>query len=113
MHLDGCHYHTTVFACTRCRATTTSTMERDLTDPQNAIWCEEQYEEVRRDERGRFCKPRWVVKECQRCDELKAGSARRHDIVVLDKDGTVIEERHEEWHDDPEPDDDDNVTPIQ
>lgn len=96
MHLDFCHYHTTVYGCTRCRATATKTVERDMTDPMNGVWAEEQYREVRRDERGRFVSPRWEAVVCDRCNELKAGAPRHVDLVIIGKDGAIEREEHTE-----------------
>lgn len=95
-HLDFCHYHTTVYGCTRCRATATKTVERALTDPMNGMWSEEQYVEVRRDARGRFVSPHWDVVVCERCDELKAGAPIRVDLVIVGKTGDIEREEHVE-----------------
>jgi hypothetical protein len=102
MHLDGCHWWASAYACAgrgpgkKCGATVTVTEERDPKRMMSGIWMEEQYEEIRRDERGRYCKPHWEVKVCDRCRELQAGAKVRYDMVMVDAKGNVIEERHEE-----------------
>jgi hypothetical protein len=97
-HLDFCHYYTTTYACTRCRATASRTIERDPSDMMSmaAVWMEPQYREVRRDERGRFITPRQEPIVCDRCTELKAGAPIRADFVIVDKDGQVEREEHVE-----------------
>jgi hypothetical protein len=105
-HLDGCHYYANVYACTRCRATAQTAHERDPThDRGSAIWMEPQYVEIRRDERGRFVKPHWEEKACQRCDELKHGAPVRRDLVIIGKDGKIEREEHTE-HEQREPEED-------
>jgi hypothetical protein len=96
-HLDGCHYYTTAARCVRCGATYTASWERDPNAPGSmaAVWMEPQLVEVRRDERGRFVKPHWVEKPCDRCRELQAGATPRRDLVVVDRRGNVIREEHE------------------
>jgi hypothetical protein len=94
-HLDFCHSYTSVYACTGCSATASTSIERDPNSFSHFMW-EEQYEEVNRDARGRFTTPHTVLKVCQRCDELKAGSARRHDMVIIGKDGKIEREEHTE-----------------
>lgn len=95
-HLDGCHFHTTVYACTRCRATATKSYERDVNSPMTGVWMEEQYREVRRDEKGRFVSPRWEPVVCDRCNELKAGAPRHVDLIIVGKDGAIEREEHTE-----------------
>lgn len=97
MHLDFCHYHTTVYGCTRCKATATKTVERDFSgDSYSMVWAEEQYREIRRDARGRFITPRWEIVVCDRCNELKAGAPSRVDLVIIGKDGEIEREEHVE-----------------
>ena len=105
-HLDGCHYYTTVYVCggRGCGASATVTHERDPRRMATVIWMEPQYVEVRRDERGRFCTPRWEERICGRCRELRAGAKVRFDAVVVDRDGNVLEERHEEHEQRPDED---------
>jgi hypothetical protein len=95
MHLDFCHYWTSVYTCTRCSATATKTAERDPNSFSSFMW-EEQYREVRRDEKGRFITPRVEVIVCQRCAELKAGAPRHADLVIVGKDGEIEREEHTE-----------------
>lgn len=107
-HLDGCHYYTNVYGCTRCRATATKTYERDPThDLMAAVWMEPQYVEVRRDSRGRFVTPHWEEKACQRCDELKHGSPVHVSLVIVGKDGEIEREDHAE-HEQREPEEDED-----
>lgn len=102
-HLDACHFYTTIYACTRCRATVTKTIERDPKhDPMSGIWMERQWRERRRDERGRFITPTWEEVVCARCDELWAGAPVRVDLVVVSKDGEIEREEHTE-HEQREP----------
>ncbi|HEY1437407.1 MAG TPA: hypothetical protein VGG82_07880 [Casimicrobiaceae bacterium] len=106
MHLDGCHFYTSSYRCS-CGATATRTDERDPKyDPYSMIWMEPMVREVRRDERGRFVKPRLEEVVCARCRELEAGAKTKHDLVIVAKNGDVIEEKHEE-HEQREADADD------
>ena len=96
-HLDGCHYYTNVYACTRCRATAQKTIERDFTnDPYSMVWAEPQPVEIRRDARGRFISPRIEDKICDRCVELQDGAPIRASLVIVGADGTVEREEHHE-----------------
>lgn len=96
MHLDGCHFYSTHGACS-CGATFAVTNERDPKhSPYSLIWMEPRMREVRRDEKGRFCKPYFEEVKCQRCDELKAGARVKYDLVVVDRNGNIIREEHEE-----------------
>jgi len=107
VHLDFCHYYTSIYTCTRCSATCTITRERDPKRMSSAMFMfEETYEEIRRDARGRFVTPHWEVKVCDRCEELKAGAKVRYDMVIVGKDGTVEIERHQEFEQRADEDDD-------
>lgn len=110
LHLDGCHFYTTAGACS-CGATFTVTNERDPKyDPYSLIWMEPVPELVRRDEKGRFVKPRYEERLCQRCEEIKNGAPVRHDLVVVDKKGNVLREEHEEREQrEPEPEEDEQL----
>jgi hypothetical protein len=104
-HLDGCHFYTNVYACTRCRATAQKTYERNPKhDLMSGIWMEPREVEVRRDERGRFVTPHWEEARCARCDELVAGAPVRVDLVIVGKDGKIEREEHTEYEQrEPEP----------
>jgi len=94
-HLDFCHYYVSTFACTGCRATASKTVERDPNSFSHFMF-EENYVEIRRDERGRFVTPHWEVVTCERCEAIKAGAPRMHDLVIVGKDGEIEVEKHEE-----------------
>lgn len=107
LHLDGCHFYTTNASCD-CGAVLSITHERSpAADPYTAVWMEPQYQEVRRDERGRFTKPHWEEVKCERCEELKNGAPTRSDLVVIAKGGAVEREEHVEHEQKEEEDDDD------
>jgi hypothetical protein len=95
-HLDGCHWYTNVYGCTRCRATANATVERDFRgDPFSAIWMQPMLREVIRDECGRFlpkAERRWDEVPCARCDEIKAGAPIKRTLVIIGKDGEVESE---------------------
>lgn len=96
-HLDGCHYYTNVYACTGCRATAQKTIERSpIADPYSMIWMEPTTVEIRRDARGRFTKPHYEEKICDRCIELQDGAPVRASIVIVAADGTIEREEHHE-----------------
>jgi hypothetical protein len=97
-HMDGCHFHETLYACTvACGQVARVMHERDpKADPYSLIWMEPTYETVNRDERGRFVKPHEREHECKRCSELRAGAPTRHELVVFDAKGNVVKEEFEE-----------------
>lgn len=97
MHMDRCHAYTSTYTCS-CGASATRTDERSpKADMYSLIWMEPKYEEIRRDEKGRFVKPHWEEVVCARCKELEAGAKTKHDLVVVAKGGKVELERHEEF----------------
>jgi len=70
IHMDGCHVHTSSYAC-KCGAARTITAERDFKkDPWAGVW---------------------ALAECDRCKELLAGARRkpRSDTITL-PDHSVI-----------------------
>jgi hypothetical protein len=107
MHLDGCHWYTSSYACA-CGAAATRTNERSpREDLYSIVWMEPEYVEVNRDERGRFARPHVEERRCARCEELIAGAPTRHDFAIIAKGGAIELERHEEHEQrDPEPEDD-------
>jgi hypothetical protein len=94
VHLDGCHYYTTTATC-RCGAVLSMTSERNpQEDPYSLIWMEPKVERVTRDERGRYCTPRWVERPCERCQALQAGAQPKFDLVITDNRGEILREEH-------------------
>jgi hypothetical protein len=92
VHLDGCHYYTSTYTCP-CGATASSTRERDPTeDPYSLVWMEPPVIRVNRDERGRYCTPRWVERPCERCQALQKGAQPKFDLVITDNRGNVLKE---------------------
>lgn len=69
MHMDGCHWYSSVYVCAHCGATIGTYDERDPSaDPYSLIWMEPSY-----DEDGNLV-------ECKRCAELSAGAAAVHNF---------------------------------
>jgi hypothetical protein len=110
LHLDGCHWYTTSYTCTKCSAVATVTRERDPKKLMTGMWMEPQYVEITRDERGRFLpkdQRRWEEKICIRCKELQNGAKVRYDMVIVNaKTGEIEVERHQEFEQRPDEDED-------
>lgn len=71
-HMDNCCSYVSTYSC-RCGASASTTYERDLeADPYSAVWM---------DPEGR--------EPCERCDELAAGAAPTHTVMIVARDGTV------------------------
>jgi hypothetical protein len=67
MHLDGCHFYRSSFAC-ECGATAVTYDERDpAEDPYSAVWMEPTSEEP-----------------CNRCVELLGGAKPEHHSEVFE-----------------------------
>lgn len=63
MHMDGCHWYSSVYTCVRCTATVGTYDERDLSeDPYSAIWMDADGE----------------GSACVRCEELMSGAEAVH-----------------------------------
>lgn len=71
MHLDGCHFYCSTYAC-ECGAGISTYDERDLaTDPYSMVWMDNE------DNR----------KECIRCEELLAGAEAKHEKIMTEAGG--------------------------
>jgi hypothetical protein len=84
MHMDGCHWHSSTYACRECGHTLKAYHERDpANDLYSMIWMEPATRRVERDERGRFIKPRYEEVICERCTALQQGAPPEHAIEVM------------------------------
>lgn len=80
MHLDHCHYYTNAYVCggkgppKKCGATAAVHRERNPKSLSAGFWLDSE--------------------NCKRCQELIDGAPYHTDLVICDKDGNVIEEKH-------------------
>lgn len=73
LHLDGCHYFQSSYAC-KCGATASTYDERDVKDdPYSMVWM---------DDEG-------VGEPCVRCEELLNGAKPKHEKVIDEPEAVV------------------------
>jgi hypothetical protein len=73
LHLDGCHYYTSVYNC-ECGATLSTHDERDFAnDPWSSAW---------------------VISDCPRCRELTHGAEPRHASEIQEPSEPTAHARH-------------------
>lgn len=65
MHMDGCHWYSSVYVCVRCGSSLGTYDERDLSeDPWSAVWMDADGE----------------GSACLRCEELMSGAEAVHKL---------------------------------